>query len=45
MKIILYAILGVVLSAAGVGILTQPMWFCLIVAIVIGVEISSHSQK
>ncbi len=37
---ILYAALGLALAAAGVSIVEQPLYFCLILAIVIGIDLT-----
>lgn len=40
--IILYGLLGVALSAAGVGVLEKPWQFFVILALVIAIDLQSH---
>jgi hypothetical protein len=41
-NVILFGLLGVALSAAGVGVLTKPWEFCVILAIVMGISITAR---
>lgn len=44
MSVVLYALLGVVLSIAGVSIIDQPLAFIAILAIVIMIDVVGRTQ-
>ena len=42
LNLILYGLLGVALSAAGVGLFDKPWQFFVILALVVGIDLSSR---
>ena len=42
MSIVLYGLLGVLLSMAGVSVMETPLEFFAILAIVIGIDVNAH---
>lgn len=45
LSLILYAVLGVALAAAGVGVMDKPWQFCVIMALVVGIDLTSKFNR
>lgn len=45
LSLILYALLGIALAASGVGVMDKPWQFCVIMALVVGIDLSSKFGK
>lgn len=44
LSLLLYALLGIALGASGVGVMDKPVEFCIILALVLGIELLSFKR-